>query len=281
MDVSGPGELILAPALDADFTSGTLPPGWYVEELVPGGRAEAGEGCLVLQGARVGWERLSGAGRSVEFEAAFGSQPHQHIGFGTDFENVPWVSASTKYGHAVYARTNFYQPEDIRMSPKLRGDFHRYRIEWNILDVRVFVDDRESAYLMVPIPAYMRPLLGNERVGEEPLRVRWLRMSPYRRAGSFTSAVVDGGLAGTWTACRVAGAVPDGTSLAVEVRSGEGAVPDDGWTPWTAAPYRPGTGDRVAIDLAGRYAQYRLALATTRDMRTPRVYSADLEHQPA
>ncbi len=274
------GEVTLAPALTADFRSGGVPEDWYVEAWTEGGEAGPGEGCLVVRGARVGYGRLEGAGRSLEFEAAFGSEPHQYAGFGTDYESVPWVTVSTKYGHAVYARTNFYESEDIRMAASLRGSFHRYRVEWNVLDVRFFVDDAERAYLLVPVPAYMRPLLAAERRGEDPLRVRWLRASPYAREGSFTSRVHDGGGEVAWTAAGWDATLPPGTSGRLELRAGPVAEPDGSWGPWSpVGELGPGSGaDLEAPALRGRYAQYRLRLATARPERTPSVREVRLRY---
>ncbi len=259
---SGP-ELILAPAVAAEFDGGTLPDDWFVEPWKEGGVARLDGRAVSLDAASTGYTGLYGAGRSLEFVATFEKRPHQHVGFGTDFKSVPWITFSTKFGHSLYARSNFLIPEESRLSPSLLGSSHRFRIDWNVLDVDFWVDGRKVAYQLVPLVGYMRPLAANGTQGGAPLVLEWMRMTPYAPEGTFVSRVHDAGGPAQWTGCVADAEVAEGTSLAVEVRAGDSPEPGPGWTGWAGLP--------EGQPLPGRYAQYRARLATGVKNQTPVV----------
>ncbi|MFP5319890.1 MAG: hypothetical protein ACLGI2_16550 [Acidimicrobiia bacterium] len=259
--VSGGAELILAPTVAAEFCGDALPDKWFVEAWREGGKAEV-NGRLTLEGATAGFAGMYGAGRSLEFAATFEKRPHQHVGFGTDFKNVPWITFSTKFGHSLYARSHFLIPEETRLSPSLLGSPHRFRIDWNVLDVDFWVDGRKIAYQLVPLVGMMRPLAGNGSQGGSPLAVEWVRMTPYAPEGTFVSRVHDAGAEARWEACVLDGDVPDDTSVSIEVRAGSTPEPGPSWSGWATL-----AGD--ARLPAGRYAQYRARLASANRSQTP------------
>ena len=262
---TGP-EVVLAPTVAADFRNGTLPPDWFVEPWKEGGTAQPAEGALRLDGARAGHSGLFGSNRSVEFVATFSKRPHQHVGLGTNFKDVPWVSFSTKFGHSVYARTNFFVPEDTRLPATLLGSSHRFRIDWNLLDVHFWVDGSRVAHQLVPIVGYMRPLASNGSLGGDPLLVEWMRMSPYRSAGAFTSRVHDACAPAVWLGCECDADQPAGTALSIELRAGDTREPDGTWSPWSAE------------GSTGRFAQYRALLSTRNLSFTPVLRSVTLRY---
>lgn len=274
---SAGAEMILTPTLAAEFGGDGLPAGWFVEPWREGGHAELDGGALVMDGATTGYSGLFGSERSLEFVATFHKRPHQHVGFGTDFRNVPWITFSTKFGHSLYARTHFFIPEDSRLSPSLLGSPHRFRIDWHVLHVDFWVDGRLAAHQLVPVVGYMRPLASNGSLGGGPLSLEWLRMSPYRTEGTFTSRVHDAGEAALWTACEVDADVPAGTAVSVQVRGGDAAEPDVTWSGWTTLAGAQADGTA----LWGRFAQYRAVLATTDVARTPAVRAVALRYSPA
>ena len=262
-------EVILAPTVAAEFSGDTLPHDWFVEAWKEGGRAEV-NGQLTLDAATAGFQGMYGAGRSLEFVATFAKRPHQHVGFGTDFKTVPWITFSTKFGHSLYARSNFLIPEETRLSPSLLGSPHRFRIDWNVLDVDYWVDGRKIAYQLVPLVGYMRPLAGNGSQGGVPLAVEWLRMTPYAPEGTFVSRVHDAGRSVDWVACELDADVPGDTSVLIEVRAGSAPEPGATWSGWTTL------GDDSLV--AGRYAQYRARLATAHRSHTPLVRAVTLRY---
>jgi hypothetical protein len=261
---AGP-EVILAPTVAAEFGPG-VPRDWFVEPWKEGGRVEADGGQLLLDAATAGYNALFGSERSLEFVATFAKRPHQHIGFGTDFRAVPWITFSTKFGNALYARSNFTVPEDSRLSGSLLGKPHRFRIEWRVLDIAFWVDGHRVAHQLAPVVGYMRPLVGNGSLGGEPLRVEWLRMSPYAPEGEFTSRVHDADAAAVWEACDADADVPAGTTVTVEVRAGDTPDGDEGWSAWGPPP------------ATGRYAQYRARLRRTDSAVTPVLRAVTLRY---
>jgi hypothetical protein len=261
---NGP-EVILAPTVGADFADG-VPADWFCEPWKDGGRVEADGEQLFLDGATTGYNALFGSERSLEFVATFAKRPHQHIGFGTNFRTVPWITFSTKFGNSLYARSNFTLPEDTRLSGSLLGAPHRFRIDWRVLDIAFWVDGRRVAHQLAPVVGYMRPLVANGSLGGDPLGVEWLRMSPYAPEGGLTSQVHDAGRAVTWEGCDADADVPEDTTLGLDVRAGDTPEPGPDWSAWAAPPAR------------GRFAQYRARLATGDSTRTPVVRAVTLRY---
>ncbi|HEX2048077.1 MAG TPA: hypothetical protein VHF27_09945 [Acidimicrobiales bacterium] len=258
------GEVILRPKLAGEFTGEELPEGWTVTPWREGGTATLGDGMLTLDGARVGCDPLLLSPRSLEMSVVFAARPDQHAGFGVDFVDVPWVMFSTKWGRRLYGRTHLLNIEDKRLPGQWFDGPHRYRIDWNVLDIVFSVDDQRLAQILVPVPGYMRALAGNQRLGTEPLRVEWMRLSPYAPSGCFTSRILDAGTVVDWQALTWQAEVPAGTRLDVHVRTGDVAVPDRRWSPW-----RPVAGPGDDVGRTARYLQYRADLATADPAWTP------------
>jgi hypothetical protein len=258
------GEVILTPHLVGDFTGDSVPDGWTVEPWVAGGTGTVGDGVLALDGAKVGCEPLLQSPRSLEMSAVFAARPDQDAGFGTNFVDVPWVMFSTKWGRRLYGRTHLLSLEDKKMSADWFGARHRFRIDWNVLDIVFSVDGARQAHLMIPIPGYMRAIASNRRLGTEPLRVEWMRLSPYAPAGRFTSRVLDAGAAVAWSDLSWEADVPDATRVGIDVRAGDVARPGRSWTPWRRLA---DSGDEIAV--TARFLQYRAHLATDDGAWTP------------
>jgi hypothetical protein len=258
------GEVILTPKLAGEFTGDTIPEGWTVTPWLDGGSGTLVDGMLSLDGASLRCEPVLLSPRSVEFSAVFASRPDQHAGLGIDFVNVPWVNFSTRWGRRLYGRTHLLTIDDKKFSADLFDTPHRFRIDWNILDIIFSVDGNRLAQLMVPMPGYMRALAANERLGRQPLRIEWMRVSPYAAQGRFTSRVIDAGTPADWHDAVWDAEVPAQTSLALEVRTGDTPGPDPSWSPWRPLP----TSGHVVAATA-RYLQYRALLATADPSWTP------------
>jgi hypothetical protein len=258
------GEVTLAPALAAEFTGDSLPEGWTVQPWVEGGSGRLEGGMLVLDGAMVGSGPLMLSPRSVEISAVFAARPDQLAGLGVDFVTEPWVMFSTKWGRRFYGRTHLLQIEDTKLSPGWFEAPHVFRIDWNVLDIVFSVDGARQAQLMIPIPGYMRALAANQRLGGEPLRVEWVRLSPYAPAGRFTSRVLDAGRPCVWGPLRWEAGAPPGTSVGLEVRTGDTPRPGRAWSGWRVVAH---SGDPVGGTT--RHLQYRAQLATGHPSWTP------------
>jgi hypothetical protein len=270
------GDVVLAPGLAGDFTGPALPPGWSVTPWVTGGTGTLDGGMLALDGARVGSDALLLSPRSIEFAAVFAARPDQHAGFGVDFVDVPWVMFSTKWGRRLYGRTHLLNLEDKRLPGDWFGSRHVYRIAWNVLDVVFSVDGARLAQFMVPVPGHMRGLAANQRLGGDPLRLEWVRISPYAPAGRFTSRVLDAGATVEWVAATWEADLPEGTGLDIGVRTGDTSPPSRDWSRWrgVAQPGEP-------VAATSRYLQYRADLTTTDPSRTPVLRRVAVTHRPA
>lgn len=270
------GGILLAPAAVAEFTTGALPPGWTVTPYLQGGSGRLGEGGIALDGARVGCDTVfRGPRHTLDFSATFAARPDQHAGFGVDYVHVPWVMFSTRWGRRLYARTHHALVEDKQLRGNWFGEPHHYRIQWEVLDITFFIDGNRAAYLLVPVPGYMRALAGNQRLGGPPLEVQWMRVSPYAPAGRFTSRVMDAGAVVDWLGAAWEADVPAMTSLALSVRTGDVARPGRAWSRWAPLP-----GPHARIGARSRYLQYRADLATADVGRTPVLRRVSLRHRP-
>ncbi len=270
------GEVILLPKVAGEFTGDTMPAGWTVTPLRDGGSATLAGGMLTLDAARVGCEPLLLSPRSLEMSAVFAARPDQHVGLGTNFVDVPWVKFSTKWGRRLYARTHLLTVEDKRLA----GDFfdapHRYRIDWNVLDLIFWVDGEKVAHLMIPMPGHMRAMAANERLGAQPLGLEWVRLSPYPPAGRFTSRVLDAGAPADWHSLTWRADEPRATGIAMQVRTGDVARPGRTWSSWRAV-----AGSGGAVGATSRFVQYRALLSTTDPAWTPVLHEVRLRYSAA
>lgn len=266
-------EVLLAPAMAAEFGGSQLPNGWSLRNWggvgqPAGSTSDADEDGLVLDGALAAHGEPVRGGRSLEFSGCFSARPDQHVGFGVDYVHPPWAMFSTKWGRRLYARTNFTLSEDKMLAGDWLGDFHRYRIDWRPLDLVYSIDGAKVAQLLVPMPAYMRPLAGNRRSGGSPLTLEWMRMSPYQRVGRLTSRVLDAGRRVQWKEVHWDSDTPPGTTLAVAVRTADEVDGGQRWSPWTMVA-APGPLGSPAGDSRARLLQYQVDLATQDPSTTP------------
>lgn len=99
--------------------------------------------------------------------------------------------------------------------------------------------------------------------GAMPLIVDWIRLGPYPTTGIFTSRVLDAGQSFLYDAIAWTGDLPSGSTVAVEVRTGDTAAPDGTWTAFAAVTSGGSVGQ------TGRYAQYRVTLTRGTAVLTP------------
>ncbi len=105
------------------------------------------------------------------------------------------------------------------------------------------------------------------------LSVDWMRMTPYASPGTFLSRIHDAGSpAANWGTLSYVADVPSGTTLGLEVRTGETLTPDGTWSSFVPAA----SGQDVAP--SGRYLQYRLTATSTTGLVTPTLQSVTLQY---
>ena len=264
------GELLLAPAIGAEFSGVALPAGWSMSPWVGTAAASVAGGVMSVDGALVATSGLVPAGRSLEFAATFSGAPFQHAGFAVTFGEGLWAMFSTSAGDGLYARTNNgVTSANTVIAGAWFGTAHRFRIDWTATRVDYTIDDVLVATHAIAIAASMRPVASDYNGDGNALRIDWMRLTPYASAATFTSGVFDAGVPATWTSAVWTGDAPAGTNVVLSVRSGNTATPDGTWTPFNPAV-------DGAILASARYVQYRLELSTTIPDRTPVVRDVTL-----
>lgn len=126
----------------------------------------------------------------------------------------------------------------------------------------------------VAITGDMRPLASDFNARGPVLGVDHMTLSPYATTGTFLSRIHDASSPADWGSLAYDADIPDGTTLALEVRTGESAVLDDSWTQF--APVAQG----ADIPTDGRYLQYRVSLSTSDVGVTPVLLSVNLPNTP-
>ncbi len=266
------GEVILRPAVGSEFFGASLPPDWSIWQYPAtgsGGTAQVSAGIMTVNGARVGTNATYGPGQSLEFVATFTAEPYQHVGFGVDFFATGWAIFSTDStnGTTLQARSNLGGTSlgtDTTISGSWLGAPHKYRIEWKTSEILYYIDDQLVVTHPLTININMRPMAAEHMTGEQTLKVDWMRMSPYAATGIFTSRIFDSVGVTEWDTPTWTADVPAGTSLTLDLRTGDTPIPDDTWTDFTPLTY--GT----PIGRTSRYLQYRAVLgATSNAMQSP------------
>ena len=98
-------------------------------------------------------------------------------------------------------------------------------------------------------------------------------MSPYATAGTFLSRIHSAGSSrADWGTLSYVADVPSGTSLGLEVRTGDTPTPDGSWTSFATTALG---GD---IASSGRYLQYRVTATSTTGDSTPTLQSVTLPY---
>jgi MYXO-CTERM domain-containing protein len=274
---AGGGELVLAPSEGSDFDAASLPAGWSATAWAGGGSAQLAGGALSVDGARAGTDAAFGPGRSLEFVASFAATPFQHAGLGVSYEGAPWAMFSTGgAGTQLLARSHDGATATDTPLGALLGAPHRFRIDWSASRVDFFVDGALVASHPVAIAEPLRPLASDLAVGGPALSLDWLRLTPFAPAGSFLSRVADAGLPSSWGAVAFTLELPAATSASVLARTGPTPAPDAFWSGFV-----PIAGSGGTLGQVGRYAQYRLDLASADPAQTPAVRDVTLACTPA
>ena len=105
-----------------------------------------------------------------------------------------------------------------------------------------------------------------------------VRLAPgHVPAGTLTSDVHDARHISRFGSIGWKADVPVGTSLAIQVRSGNVGEPDPTWSPWSPEQADPGSA-RASVP-PGRFLQYRAILRTDDPSRTPELRSLLIRYQ--
>ena len=282
------GEVMLRPAVGAEFAGGpALPAGWSGATWESqgggaGGTAAVSGGSLHVNGAFASTDTTFGPGSSLEGVATFGAATFQHVALSDNFESV-WAMFSTRgTTNQLFASTQFGSGvTDTPIPGSLVGSSHRYRIEWDLTEVRYFVDGSLVATHTGTFGPALRAAASDFTAGGPELAVDWMRVGPYPASGAFESRIFDAGQAVNWNQLSWIENTPAGTDIQLSVRTGNTPIPDGSWSSF--APIATSGG---SIGGNSRYLQYRAELSTTDPSRTPEVtevsasYTAGVDTTP-
>jgi VCBS repeat-containing protein len=260
------GQVILAPTSGAEFSGFALPGDWTFSPWAAGGTANVSGGLLNVDDALAATTAYYPSGRSVEFVATFNALK-QHAGFGTDLNTAMWAMFSTgSDGSTLLARSA--DGNGVEQNSPLGAGYlnapHRYRIDWSASQIVYFIDGTPVETATLSIPVSLRPIASDSGNGFASLPIDWLRLSPYASTCTYDSRVIDAGQPVDWTTLTSTINTPDGTALAVSVRTGNTPMPDGTWSAFAALVSGSGS-----INATARYIQYRADLSTSDINATP------------
>jgi len=256
------GEVIQSPAVGNEFSGSSLPQGWIASLYNPAGYAKVANGFLSILAANVTIPGTMKKG-SMDFAATFTADPDQHIGFAVDLQSAPWAIFSTDSASAVMARTNAGDQANTLLSGTFTGAVHRYRIDWTSTGFVYRVDGQQVDSRATPITTSMQAMLSNEFTSSHALNIDWIHISPYASNATFLSRVLDAGASVSWATMSWTADQPPGTTLTMNVRTGNTPTPDGTWSSFT-----PVSTSGMALGGSSRYIQYQAILSTTDTTQT-------------
>jgi hypothetical protein len=249
------GEIILTPAIATEFNGSAPPPGWTTTPLDGGGTATVSAGQITADGAALSFNTFLPRGQSFESDATFSTDATEAVGFVSATASALAIFTTSNGTLHAYATDGVRTPTDIVIPGSWLGSPHRFRIDWGTSAIVFSIDGGQVASIALSIPTNMAPALFDITTGQGALKVDWIRLTPYATSGTFTSQVLNAGVAIPWTSASWTAQVPAGSSLAMSARFGNTAVPDASWTPFTALPTSGGSPAQTS-----QYVQYRAVL---------------------
>ena len=213
----------------------------------------------------------------MEFAGTFSGAPFQNAGFAVTLSGAgeSWAMFGTNETTGVLqARTRNAGGTvvDVALGAQYMGSEHRFRIEWDT-SVRFYVDGT-LVHTAATVGGTMRALASEYTAGGGGLTLKWLRLTPHAASGSFLSRIHDAGMVADWGAMSYSAQVPQGSTLALDVRTGATATPDGSWTAFT--PIAAGQD----VPGSSRYIQYRARFTTGNGNITPVLASVNLPYAP-
>jgi hypothetical protein len=265
--VRSPGSVELARTLEERFDG--APAGWTstVWSTLTTRPPTVANGSLVVDGERADSGVAAGLGSTMEFRATFGTDPHQHVGFATDFDKEAWAVFSTGSSGGLLKARVFDGTAVVASNDLVGLDAsvpHDYRIERTATGgFAFFVDGGPVTLTATPaaVTTAMRPQASDFAAAGQAVSVDSILLNTHKTPGTFTSRPLDAGDS------RVTGlslaATNAGTAISYETRTADTQAELDA-APWAAL----GAAGAVASP-PKRFLQYRAALSTTVATETP------------
>ncbi len=268
---SAGGEVALAQSSD-DFLGTALGAGWTTTSWASAGggptSVTVANSILSITGAEVRSAAVT-AGTPIEAMMAFGAASYQHFGLATDYGAVAgqyWAMFSTLgTSDTLFARVNVNgATQDINIGA-LPSGMHVYRVQPISGAFQFIVDGVLKTTVTATIPGTIGLRAAFSVFGAAAaMQVDSVRFGAYASSGTFTSSVYDAGQTANWTIATWTATVPAGTTITVQVRSGNTATPDASWSAFQTV-----TNGGTVPSPAGRYLQYSVTFTTTDPALTP------------
>jgi hypothetical protein len=256
--LDGNGAVILTPAVNEDFTGLTTPTGWAQASYFGSFAPQYLGGIAVFNGCHIYSTTSYAPGNSIEFSAKFTDGLFQNIGYSLDGDfNAPWVVIGRGAGAAagaVYARIN--DGTTLLLGAALTGSYHRYQIKWNPTSFEFYVDGTLITTVIKTMATAVLQL-SDYNVDGLDLSVDWIRVSPYATSGTYTSKVFDAGNYTNWSQVNWTALQPSGTSLDIQVRTGNTPTPDVTWSAFASVI------NGGSVNNFTRYLQYKANISTS------------------
>jgi methionine-rich copper-binding protein CopC len=281
---TGDGELQLASGFRDDFNGTTLNAAdWTTTSWAgQGGGSPAitvSGGILNILGAQIRSTATVPALTPVEGRVTIAAAANRNFGLATDLTAAAgnyWAVFTTgTTTNSLYARVNVNGTlTDVRISA-LPSGYHTYRVTPIATGFQFWLDGtlRTTINQTFPAGTPLKMVMSSFTGVTPQLRVDWIRQLSNATTGTFTSTVFDAGRTATWGNANWTANLPAGTSVLVEVRGGNTAVPDGLWSGWTSVT----NGGALGLT-PSRYLQYRVTLTSTDPAQTPTVYDVLLTY---
>jgi hypothetical protein len=256
---NGDGEVVLAPTAVTEFPGTALPTGWTSTNGTNGSTTVA-SGIATVKNATLTTSATYSSGKALE--ALVTLNQNQSIGWVTSSNSSLRIQLSVNASNTLVATVNDGLTGTTTANAMTGFTplvAHKIRIEWASSSVSFYVDDTlRYTKSFSSFYSNLRPSLADTVADTSNLLVDWARVAPYTASGSYVSRVFDAGSSVTWAGLSWDASVPSGTTLTVQVRSGDVATPNTSWTAWATIPTSGASMNRTA-----RYAQYQLLLTST------------------
>jgi hypothetical protein len=268
----GDVRLQLQPTFLDDFTGTSLGASWTSNSWAPAGGGPTSvtlSGSILSVGGAGVFSTFATNGAAAQGRVSFGAAAYQHFGIATDFATASgnyWAVFSTAgTTNTLFARVNNNgATQDVSLGAIPAG-YHDYNVTPVNGGFRFSIDGVVATTINTTFPAGVQlKLAASAFIDTPPLLVDSAQLLAYPATGTFTSSVFDAGTLANWLSATSTSTLPTGTTLVIETRSRQTAVPDGTWSAWTSVG---ADGSLTSPD--SRYLQYRVRFNTSDPAQTP------------
>ncbi len=264
------GEIQLAAAFLDDFNGTALSANWTVSANAAG----SGTPATTVSGGSVSVGRQqirtvqTFIDRGIEGSVTFNTANNEQFGLATDIlataGNSGAYFTTKNTTNTLYARVNQNGTlTDVSLGA-LPAGAHIYAIYPVPTGFSFYIDGILKTTVAQTLPAGtpLRAALSSQNASK-PIVASYVKILSFTTGGTYTSSVRDTGKTSTWGTLNYNATLPAGTSVIVEISTGNTATPDGAWSAFTAVA----NGDTIS-NSAARYIRFRITFITTDPTQT-------------